>query len=912
LELGTWNLELGTWNLELGTWNLELGTYSLYYRQIPSQVVTRTPTLLKIVYNLKMVKNKFTKNAIEAINVANKTCVKLQSNVLTIEHLFIGLLRVKEGIGSQVLAKLGLDPDATVESIEQELLGGRPLLQTTSDEVDESMPEVLDIVINEDIKVIFEKAYDIAINAGHTYVGTEHLLLGLFELKSHPFIEELNKYGINQSKIKKELDNFVQYPELNNMDKQPPTAPNGLHQEERPGRPTGNSSFFETFGRSLTNEARQGKLDPVIGREKEIGRLMQILSRRTKNNPILLGDAGVGKTAIVEGLAQRIAEGSVSPVLSGFEIWSIDTASIVAGSQLRGDIEQKILDMIGEIEQRGNIILFIDEIHTIMGAGSTSNNSLDIANILKPALARGALHCIGATTIDEYRQHFDSDPALQRRFQPIDVEELSQELTFDVMKQLKPIYEAFHNVKITEGALKSSIKLSDRYVTDRFLPDKAIDVLDEACAKNKLERVQITPEFKAKLEELRGIVTRKNDALQQKKIEEASTLLDEEKEVMKQLSKIEKSMKKSWNTGPKTITEKEIKAVIHHWTKIPVNSMEENVSQTIVKLEKDLSSNVIGQNYACQAVSGSIKRAKAGLSGFDRPLASFLFVGPTGVGKTELAKQLAKSLFGSKESLIQIDMSELMEDHSVSKLIGSPPGYVGYDAGGQLTDKVRRRPFSVILFDEIEKASPDVLNILLQIMDEGRLTDSKGKVVNFKNTIVIMTSNLGAELLRKDSNVGIFLGNVEPSDDNTAVDPKVLKVEEKIIDELKEYLQPEFLNRIDDVIVFRELGKEDITKIVKLNIDKFTKRLKQESNIVLENASSSDVVDYITELGFSEEYGAREIQRAIRSTLENAVADRIIELNWNPDSKKALRLELDIDEDKKIRVGVKDEVKLKA
>lgn len=850
-----------------------------------------------------MTKNKFTKNAIDAVNVANKTCIKLKSSTLTLEHLFIGILSVRDGIGSKVLAKLGLDPEGTIRSIEDELLGGQPALQDFDDKDVQSLSDkVADITISEEIRFVFEKAFEIAINAGHNYIGTEHLLLGMLEVSDHPFIKELNNLGISYEKINKELDGFVQYPEFQAPDKlggqNAPQRGNSGPSMDMGGAPrSSGQSFLDNLGRNLTNDAKAGKLDPVIGRDKEVDRLMQVLSRRTKNNPILLGDAGVGKTAIVEGLAQRIAEGTVSPILSAYEIWSIDTAAIVAGSQLRGDIEQKVLDMVNEIEQKGNIILFIDEIHTILGAGATSNTSLDIGNILKPALARGVLHCIGATTVDEYRKYFDEDPALQRRFQPIDVEELSKDDTVMVLKRLRPVYEAFHDVHISDGALKAAVNLSSRYITDRFLPDKAIDVIDEACAKNKLERVKITPQFKDLLDQLKAIVTKKNDALTQKRIEDASRYLDDEKKVMKKLSKMEKEMKKNWNSSAKDITEREIKHVIHNWTKIPMNSIDEGTADQVKKLEKDLLENVIGQDYACQLVASSIKRAKAGIAGFDKPLASFLFVGPTGVGKTELAKQLAKSLFGSKDALIQVDMSELMEAHSVSKLIGAPPGYVGFDNGGQLTDKVRRRPFSVILFDEIEKASPDVLNILLQILDEGRLTDNKGRLINFKNTIIIMTSNIGSHLLKKDSSVGIYLGTVD-AEDGAIVDRKVVEVEEKIIEELKDHLQPEFLNRIDDIVVFRELSKEDITKISKLHLEGFAERLESESNIILEKIGDKKIVEFIANLGYSDDYGAREINRVIRNALENVVAEKILDLSWKPETKIALHLSVNLKDDK--------------
>ena len=851
-------------------------------------------------------KHKFTKNAIEAVNYANKTCLKLNDKELKLEHLFMGILAVKEGIGSKILARLGLDPEATIKSIHDVLES----TQTTStkDSSEKSDVQVAEVIVSEEIKMVFQKAFDMAINAGHSYVGTEHLLLGLFSIEKNDFIQELAKSKIDAKRIKAEIDGYAQYPDLANlgnehgMDRpmpnpQLPQIP-GLFPNEDQNR----GSFFENFGRNLTTEAREGKLDPVIGREKEIERVMQILSRRSKNNPILLGDAGVGKTAIVEGLAQRIADGEVSPVLVNYEIWSIDTASIIAGSQLRGDVESKILDMIHEIEEKGNIILFIDEIHTILGAGATSNNPLDIGNILKPALARGVLHCIGATTVDEYRKYFDEDAALQRRFQPVDVDELSEEDTFEVLKQLKPVYEKFHGVEITEEALKSSIKLSNRYISDRFLPDKAIDLIDEACARNKLNRVKFSRQFKNKLEELKKIIEEKNSAMKAQKIEDAALFLEDEKKILFQLEKVEKKMKKEWENGKKVITEKEIKQVVHSWTKIPMNSIEEKVGDIVVKLSNDLETNIIGQNFAVNAVVNAIKRAKAGLAGFDRPLSTFLFVGPTGVGKTELAKQLAKSLFGSKEALIQVDMSELMESHSISKLIGSPPGYVGFDQGGQLTDKVRRKPFSVILFDEIEKASPEVLNILLQIMDEGKLTDSKGRSINFKNTIIILTSNIGAELLRKDSVVGLFLGDKDNVEDSSKTIQVVSEAQERILEELKEYLQPEFLNRIDDIIVFRELIKEDIKSIAKLHINNFLNRTKKENNIAIKAKDEEKLVEKITEMGFSEEYGAREVKRVIRTVIENLIADKILDLNWDSESKKTLNLVLDFDKEKNVIV----------
>jgi ATP-dependent Clp protease ATP-binding subunit ClpC len=836
-----------------------------------------------------MYKNKFTKNAIAVVESASKACVRLGSKVMTVEHLFIGILSVKEGVGSRILARLGLDPEATLESIENELR------VSSSQDVNSNLNEVADILVSDDVKKAFEKAFDYAMNAGHTYIGTEHLLLGILSISDNAFVKELDKLNINFRKIKSEIDSFVQYPEFTNTEVLDSLT--GQPNVQLPDLPNKNSSqnrgFLENYGRNLVREARQGKLDPVIGRDKEILRVMQILARRTKNNPILLGDAGVGKTAVVEGLAQRIANNAVSPVLAGFEIWSVDTASIIAGSQLRGDVESKLLDLISEIESRQNVILFIDEIHTILGAGSTSNSPLDIANILKPALARGALRCIGATTVDEYKKHFDEDPALQRRFQPVDIEELSEEDTLTVLKNLRPIYEAFHNVKITDGALQAAIKLSKRYITDRYLPDKAIDIIDEACARNKLERVQLSDEFKQELERLRQIIKDKNDALKTKDFDKAASLLEEENQITQRLNEIEKQLKRSWNSSNRFINERDIKNVITLWTKIPLETLDQSTVESIKKLKADLSRNILGQEYATSVVVNAIKRTKAGLAGFDRPLASFLFVGPTGVGKTELAKQLAKSLFGSKDALIQVDMSELMESHSVSKLIGSPPGYVGFEQGGLLTDRVRRRPFSVLLFDEIEKASPEVLNILLQILDEGRLTDSKGRTVNFKNTIVIMTSNIGAEYVHKDIAMGLRIGEKKRDDElDHEFDHAMADIREKIITELKDYLQPEFLNRIDDIVVFRELTQKDVQKIARLQIRNLVNRLRKENRVIVHNADSKDIIDYVTKVGFSEEYGAREIRRVIKNTIENLVADKLIDLQWNNDKKGWLHLEV--------------------
>lgn len=898
--------------------------------------------------------NKFTDNAKQAFNIANRTCTRLNADTLMLEHLFIGILSVQDGIASKVLSRLGLDPNATVKSIEDELakegLGGGMTLNPENHETqnepgnqnnqapqnsqnadgqplqqpphpDENNDQIVsepslgekqkieqnnsnqqngngvntrqnqsgqqgnkEVIFSTEIKKVLEIAFETSINSGHHYIGTEHLLLSMLNIKGNAFIKELSNLGISYDKVQKELDHFVQYPELPNgadmfddkaFSKMPKTqgAPVGDNFSKGQKKDSKSAGILGNLGVDLVVQASDGKLDPVIGRDEEITRLMQVISRRTKNNPILIGDAGVGKTAIVEGLAQKIAFGDISPVLANYEIWSIDTASIVAGSQLRGDIETKILDLINEVQQKGNIILFIDEIHTIIGAGSTGQNSLDMANILKPALARGVLHCIGATTIDEYRKTFDEDPALQRRFQPIDVQELNEQDAFTVLKQIKPIYEAFHNVRISDEAVNLAVKLSHRYIKDRYLPDKAIDVLDEACAKNKINRIQLSDTFKKELEVLTDIVNKKNVALQNKNLEEASKLLDTERDLIAKLKTQEEEMKSKWDNVGKIITDKDIVSIVHAWTKIPVHSMETNPAKIVSKLDKDLKTHLIGQDYAVEKVVNSIKRAKAGISGIQRPISSFLFVGPTGVGKTELATKLAESMFGTEEALIRVDMSELMEGHSVSKLVGSPPGYVGHDTGGQLTAKVRRNPYSVVLFDEIEKASPEVLNILLQVLDTGVLTDSKGRKADFKNTIIIMTSNIGSEALEKENTVGLFLGEQAEKEKK---EHRILEIEENIKEALKEYLQPEFINRIDDIIIFRELNKKDIYKITKLHVQQFLNTVQKESNLEFALQNEKKILDHIVKIGFSEEYGAREINRAVKNILENIVADNIL------------------------------------
>ena len=860
-------------------------------------------------------KNKFTRNAVKSINYAAESCLALGNAEVRLEHLFMGILKVKDGIGIRILSSVGVDPEATLANLEKRLGGGGLKLEvdnsanvsgdgldssatTETESVQGEVPE--QVLISAEVKSALDKAYDYALEWGHVYVGTEHILLGILSQKDSSFVKELNNVGLTFDVIKSSIENTVQYPTFvdhdwvsddlrnkkNHVNADDSDRGKGINYIPVGGGP----SILETLGRNLTLEARLGKLDPVIGRDKEINRIMQILSRRRKNNPILLGDAGVGKTAVVEGLALRLISDDVSPLFSNFEIWSVDTAIFVAGSHLRGDLESKMLDFIREVERRNNVIIFIDEIHTIVGAGSTASNPMDIGNILKPALAKGTLRCIGATTIDEYKKFFDEDPALQRRFQPVEIDELSEASTIEVLKNLRPRYESYHNVRITNSALEAAVKLSARYITDRYLPDKAIDLIDEACARNRLERVRINDEFKKYLRDLREVMSKKDKALRSKDIEEASGLLDVENSLVSKLKKVEKKLKKEWNSSSrKSIKYVDIRRIVADWVKMPLID-EIPLSEQISKLQESLRKNIIGQDYAIDVVVNAVRRAKVGLSGLDKPLASFLFIGPTGVGKTELARELAKSLFGSKDALVQVDMSELMEPHSVSKLIGAPPGYVGFDEGGQLTGRVRRRPFSVVLFDEIEKADPEVLNILLQILDEGRLTDSKGRLVNFKNTIIVMTSNIGSELFFKDNRLGIRLSN-DRDEKGENINSKFSLFREKVIDELRDYLSPEFLNRIDDLVLFRKLNRNDVLRIARLHIGKFVESIRKANKINLNFSSVDKIVERIVDIGYSEEYGAREVKRLIKELIENPLAEFLISNGFDPGKNKLIDID---------------------
>ena len=700
------------------------------------------------------------------------------------------------------------------------------------------------------VKRLMEKSREIARSLGVSFIGTEHILMALLEDEDSFSSYMLNITGVNKEKIKKELrELFISTSQRSNQQ----------------GNTKKDDGALDKFARNLNDLARDGKIDPVIGREKEIERLIQVLLRRTKNNPILIGEPGVGKTAIAEGLAQRIVEGNVPEIIKDKEIVSLDLAGMIAGTKYRGDFEERIKSVIDELIQKDNIVLFIDEFHTIIGAGG-AEGAMDAANILKPILARGELQIIGATTIDEYRKKVEKDAALERRLQPITVEEPSVEDTIKILKGLRDKYEAHHEVVITDEAIVAAAELSNRYLTDRFLPDKAIDLIDEASSKLRIKFYIAPPDLKELESKLEKYKASKDQAVASQDFEKAAEIRDQINKVKEELNSIQESWKMKKRTQDMVVSFEEIANIVSDWSNVPVTSMTKEESEKYLNLEKNLKKVVIGQDNAVDSIAHAIKRARVGLKDPNKPIGSFIFVGPTGVGKTYLAKSLAKELFGEEEAMIRIDMSEYMEKHSVSRLIGSPPGYVGYDEGGQLTEAVRRKPYSVILFDEIEKAHPDVFNALLQVLDDGRLTDSKGKEVNFKNTILILTSNVGANSLVRKSTVGFSSGqNIEQEEYE--------KNKEIINEELKRTFRPEFLNRVDDIIVFSNLTEKDIKKVSKIMLNDTVERLKK---LEIKVSFDNKLVNFVSKEGFDKTYGARPLERVIRTNIEDQLAESIL------------------------------------
>ena len=791
--------------------------------------------------------NRFTQRAKTAIDLGVESAKSFGHKIVGTEHLLLGLLKEKDGIAAKVLNKLGVTEDILESKIVE--IEGKNDIGTS------------DVTLSPRSKQILELSGAFANKLKTNYIGTEHILLALAQEGEGLGMRILASLNIDSRDI---AESIIEMMGIDNYSIEPQKSNKSVATSEN----STSSKLLDKYGRNLTECAKQDKIDPVIGRKKEIERIIQILSRRTKKNPVLIGDPGVGKTAIAEGVAIEIAEGRVPDTLKDKILYTLDMGSLLAGAKYRGEFEERIKQVIDEVIKKGNIILFIDEMHTIIGAGATGEGSIDASNILKPCLARGEIQVIGATTIDEYRKHVEKDSGLERRFQSVLIEEPTKEDTIEILKGLRDKYEAHHKVKITDESIKAAVDLSVRYITDRFLPDKAIDLIDEAASKVRLKENTPTKDIKDLEEKINNIKKEKEESVRGQNFEKAAKLRDEQRKAQEELD----SVRNSWNKSYKhanVVDEETIAEVVGSWTGIPVSRMMEEETERLLKLEDILHERVIGQDQAIKSICTAIRRARAGLKDPNRPIGSFLFLGPTGVGKTELSKALAEAEFGDENQIVRIDMSEYMEKHSVSRLIGSPPGYVGYDEGGQLTEKVRRHPYSVVLFDEIEKAHPDVFNILLQILDDGRLTDSKGRTVDFKNTILIMTSNVGAKTIKKQKTLGFGT----PDKDKKERD-EYDKMKENIMSELKKQFRPEFLNRIDDIIVFHSLNKEDISQIVKLMCKTLVKRL-DEMTIKLE--MDEDAIDLIAKSGFDLEYGARPLKRSIQKELENELSELILQ-----------------------------------
>ena len=785
---------------------------------------------------------RFTEQAKQVMKIAEDISEQLGHNYMGTEHILIGLLDA-EGVASKILVTNGLDKDKLIELIDQLIA---PDGKVGFAEVNNITPRARNIIA---------KSYDLANRFKSKQVGTEHILLSLITEKDCIAIRLLNTIGIDIRKIYMDcLNTMGVNPQDMRMD-----GPKG-RSSERGVTPT-----LDKYSRDLTKQASEGKLDPVVGREEEIRRVIQILSRRTKNNPCLVGEPGVGKTAIVEGLARKIVEGDVPDTVKNKRVVTLDLSGMVAGSKYRGEFEERIKAVISEVINSGDVILFLDELHTIIGAGG-AEGALDASNILKPSLARGELQLVGATTREEYRKHIEKDAALERRFQPIDVAEPTSDETLQILKGLRPAYEEHHKVTITDEALEAAVKLSTRYINDRFLPDKAIDLMDEAASRIRLEVYSDSPKRKEAEEKLKALENEKEEAIKNEEYEKAGAIKKKQTRLKKQIEKIDEEIKEHREEKELFVTGEDIAAVISSWTKIPVKKLKEEESERLRKLEEILHKRVVGQEEAVSAVAKAIRRGRVGLKDPNRPIGSFLFLGPTGVGKTELSKALAEAVFGTENSMIRVDMSEYMEKHSVSKMVGSPPGYVGYDEGGQLSEKIRRNPYSVVLFDEIEKAHPDVFNILLQVLDDGHITDAQGRKVSFKNTIIIMTSNAGAQNIIAPKTLGFSSENDAKADYN--------RMKDGVMDEIRRIFKPEFLNRIDEIIVFHSLSRENIKEIVSIMFKKISDRALEELNIKLK--CTEEFVVHIAEKGFDEKYGARPLRRAIQNEVEDRMSEEIL------------------------------------
>jgi ATP-dependent Clp protease ATP-binding subunit ClpC len=786
--------------------------------------------------------NRFTERAQKVLFLAQEEAVRLGHPYVGTEHILLGLIREGQGVAARALGTMGLGADSVRSAVEQAVGKGEDV---TGQE----------IALTPRGKRVLELSVEEARRMGHNYVGTEHMLLGLIKEGEGIAARLLRGMGADLDKVRQVVIAMLGEPgQRSEQGGQSCSSCQG-------GAKTGT---LDQFSRDLSAMARDDKLDPVVGREKEIERVIQILSRRTKNNPVLIGEPGVGKTAIVEGLAQRIVAGNVPEVLLEKRVVTLDMASMLAGTKYRGEFEERLKKAMEEIINASNIIVFIDELHTIIGAGA-AEGAIDAANILKPALSRGELQCIGATTLDEYRKYIEKDPALERRFQPIMVEEPSVEETIEILKGLRDKYEAHHRVSITDKALDAAASLSDRYITDRFLPDKAIDLIDEASSRVRLKAYTAPPDVKSIEKELEGIRKEKEAAINSQEYEKAAQLRDREQGLKKELESTRENWRQQQGGLELMVNEEDIAHIVSTWTGVPVSKLAEEESQRLMKMESILHQRVVGQDEAVRAVSRAVRRARAGLKDPRRPVGSFIFLGPTGVGKTELARALAEALFGDEDAMVRLDMSEYMEKFAASRLVGAPPGYVGYEEGGQLTEAVRRHPYSVVLLDEIEKAHPDVFNILLQVLEDGRLTDAKGRVVDFRNTVIIMTSNVGVSTIRREAVMGFRTGNEQEAGYE--------KMKEKVTDDLKRTFRPEFLNRIDEIIVFHSLDRDHIKDIVGLMVGEVAARIS-ESNIQLEVTDSAR--EYLAEQGFDENYGARPLRRAIQRQVEDRIAEELL------------------------------------
>ena len=797
---------------------------------------------------------RFTEKAIKVIMLAQEEARRLGHNFVGTEQVLLGLIGEGTGVAAKTLKSMGVNLKDARAEVEKIIGRGSGFV-------------AVEIPFTPRAKRVLELSWDEARQLGHNYIGTEHLLLGLIREGEGVAARVLENLGVDLNKIR---SNVVKMLGESKPQATAGSSSTSSSSSSSSGGKTKTPSLDE-FGRDLTLAAQEMRLDPVVGREKEIERVIQILARRTKNNPVLIGEPGVGKTAVAEGLAIRIVNAEVPDILDGKKVIQLDMGLLVAGTKYRGEFEERLKKIMDEIRQAGNIILVIDEMHTLIGAGA-AEGAIDAANILKPALSRGEIQVIGATTLDEYRKYVEKDSALERRFQSVMIEEPTEEESIEIIKGLKPKYEDHHKLLISDEAIVAAVKLSNKYITDRFLPDKAIDVIDEASSKVRLKVSTLSPEGKELEKELRALIKEKEDAIRNQEFEKASQLRDDEADLKERIREMTQRYKEEHEANKPTVTAENVAEVIATMTGIPVTKLTEGESERLLKLEETLHARVIGQNDAVVAISKAIRRARVGLKSPNRPIGSFIFCGPTGVGKTELAKALAEAVFGSEDNMIRVDMSEFMEKHSTAKLIGSPPGYVGYDDGGHLTELIRKKPYSVVLFDEIEKAHPDVFNIMLQILDDGRLTDSKGRHINFKNTIIIMTSNVGASMITTTSRLGFSTSDDESKD-------KYEKLKETVTEEMKKAFRPEFLNRIDETIVFAHLTQEEIRQIVDLMLKDLFKRLAERE---LSVEVTDEVKDHLAKNGYSEAYGARPLRRLIQRKIEDNLAEEILSGKYAP------------------------------